>query len=109
MEMIVSVLFLKKRTAYEMRISDWSSDVCSSDLVTLGKRVFDDGARFHDKTLIEIGDYATLNEGCIIQGHSLEEGVFKCDAVKIGNGRSEERRVGRECVSTCRSRWPQYN
>ena len=54
--------------------------------VRLGRRVFDDGARFHDKTLVEIGDYATLNEGSIIQGHSLEEGVFKCDTVKIGNG-----------------------
>ncbi|MGE0038792.1 MAG: Pls/PosA family non-ribosomal peptide synthetase [Xanthobacteraceae bacterium] len=54
--------------------------------VRLGKRVFDDGARFHDKTLIEVGDYVTLNEGCVIQCHSLEEGVFKCDAVRIGNG-----------------------
>jgi non-ribosomal peptide synthetase-like protein len=54
--------------------------------VQLGKRVFDDGARFHDKTLIEVGNYVTLNEGCVIQCHSLEEGVFKCDAVKIGDG-----------------------
>jgi non-ribosomal peptide synthetase-like protein len=54
--------------------------------VQLGHKVFDDGCRFHDKTLIEIGNYANLNEGCIFQGHSLEEGVFKCDGVKIGNG-----------------------
>src|SRR3546814_18989710 len=32
------VFFFKHKTAYEMRISDWSSDVCSSDLSTLGKR-----------------------------------------------------------------------
>jgi non-ribosomal peptide synthetase-like protein len=53
--------------------------------VKLGRKVFDDGCRFHDKTLIEIGDYANLNEGCVFQGHSLEEGVFKCDRIKIGN------------------------
>src|SRR3546814_3607784 len=33
-----SVFFFKQKTAYEMRISDWSSDVCSSDLVRLGPR-----------------------------------------------------------------------
>jgi non-ribosomal peptide synthetase-like protein len=54
--------------------------------VRLGRKVFDDGCRFHDKTLIEIGDYANLNEGSVFQGHSLEEGVFKCDEIKIGNG-----------------------
>src|SRR3546814_4778368 len=32
------VFFVKQKTAYEMRISDWSSDVCSSDLLTLGHR-----------------------------------------------------------------------
>jgi non-ribosomal peptide synthetase-like protein len=52
--------------------------------VRLGRKVFDDGCRFHDKTLVEVGDYATLNEGCVIQGHSLEEGIFKCDTVSIG-------------------------
>jgi non-ribosomal peptide synthetase-like protein len=54
--------------------------------VRLGKKVFDDGCRFHDKTLVAVGDHATLNEGCVIQGHSLEEGIFKCDTVTIGNG-----------------------
>src|SRR3546814_17383890 len=31
--MVDSVFFFKQKTAYEMRISDWSSDVCSSDLI----------------------------------------------------------------------------
>ncbi len=53
--------------------------------VRVGRKVFDDGCRLHDKTLIEIGDCTNLNEGCVIQGHSLEEGVFKSDYVKIGN------------------------
>jgi non-ribosomal peptide synthetase-like protein len=54
--------------------------------VELGRKVFDDGALFYDKTLLAVGDHTTLNEGCVLQGHSLEEGVFKCDRVKIGSG-----------------------
>ncbi len=54
--------------------------------VKVGRKVFDDGCRLHDKTLIEIGDFTNLNEGCVIQGHSLEERVFKSDYVKIGSG-----------------------
>src|SRR3546814_5794061 len=43
--MIIAFFFFKQKTAYEMRISDWSSDVCSSDLfydvaVEVGKRAF---------------------------------------------------------------------
>jgi non-ribosomal peptide synthetase-like protein len=54
--------------------------------IRVGRKVFDDGALVFDKTLIEIGDYATLNEACLIKGHSLEEGVFKADRVRIGAG-----------------------
>lgn len=54
--------------------------------VKLGRKVFDDGGKIFDKTLIEVGDYVNLNEASTIQGHSLEEGMFKCDRVKIGNG-----------------------
>jgi non-ribosomal peptide synthetase-like protein len=48
--------------------------------------VFDDGANLYDKTLIEIGDQANLNVGCVVQAHSLEEGVFKSERVVIGAG-----------------------
>jgi non-ribosomal peptide synthetase-like protein len=54
--------------------------------VRIGRKVFDDGGLFFDKTLLEIGDNATLNESCLLKGHSLEEGVFKADAVRIGAG-----------------------
>jgi non-ribosomal peptide synthetase-like protein len=54
--------------------------------VRLGKKVFDDGAYFDEYTLIEIGDYTTLNTACVIQPHSLEEAVFKSDRVKLGVG-----------------------
>jgi non-ribosomal peptide synthetase-like protein len=54
--------------------------------VRLGKRVFDDGCIITEKTMVEIGDYATLNESCTMQSHSLEDGVFKSDYVRIGKG-----------------------
>ena len=54
--------------------------------VRVGRRVFDDGAQFTERTLVEIGDYSTINAGVTIQAHSLEEGVFKSDKIRIGNG-----------------------
>ncbi|MGI9404434.1 MAG: Pls/PosA family non-ribosomal peptide synthetase [Hyphomicrobium sp.] len=54
--------------------------------VGVGKKVFDDGCRFIDKSLIEVGDYTNFNELCIVHGHSLEEGIFKTDRIKIGKG-----------------------
>ncbi len=52
----------------------------------VGKRVFDDGVMLTEKTLSSIGDYCTLNEEATLQNHSLEEGVFKMDRIKVGNG-----------------------
>src|SRR3546814_5649296 len=94
--------FFKQKTAYEMRISDWSSDVCSSDL-RLFDILFDD----MDQTLREIG-VGDLSVGKKIKAlassfygrvAAYEEGLDASDP------RSEERRVGKECVGTCRSRW----
>jgi len=51
-----------------------------------GKMVFDDGYLATERTLTEIGDYCTLNEFSILQNHSLEDGVFKSDRVKLGTG-----------------------
>src|SRR3546814_10328714 len=76
--------FFKQKTAYEMRISDWSSDVCSSDLGGASSLAF-------------WRDEASVPGGQILSGElSLDE-------------RSEERRVGKECVSTCRSRWSPHH
>src|SRR3546814_1359054 len=69
--------FFKQKTAYEMRISDWSSDVCSSDLTGLQ--------------------------------HCHQHRALSPTGVRPGDDRSEERRVGKECVSTCRSRWSPYH
>ena len=54
--------------------------------VRLGKRLFDDGCAMPEKSLVAIGDDCTLNEGCFIQAHSLEDGVFKSDRIVIGDG-----------------------
>ena len=52
----------------------------------VGAKVFDCSRSITERTLTEIGDYANLNEGCVLQAHSLEEGVFKSDYIRIGNG-----------------------
>src|SRR3546814_2199816 len=102
------IFFFQHKTAYEMRISDWSSDVCSSDLQDLEdiRRRHDKGNAMEDNAVclrirsltdnLHFGP-ASTGFGQMIRKHS---GTISC--LKI---RSEERRVGTECVSTCRYRW----
>src|SRR3546814_5422615 len=78
----VFFFFFKQKTAYEMRISDWSSDVCSSDLSTVCESLLFTGVHCHSYSVLER---------------------------VVALPRSEERRVGKECVSTCRSRWSPYH
>src|SRR3546814_6998589 len=82
--------FFKQKTAYEMRISDWSSDVCSSDL---GLRPHGHGGGHTRAATTLVAPTGGAGE---IEGHPPHP-------------RSEERRVGKECVSTCRSRWSPYH
>src|SRR3546814_6263440 len=83
--------FFKQKTAYEMRISDWSSDVCSSDLL-----LFPVILPFLQFSFLQHTDAPSLYALSIV--------------IIIANiSRSEERRVGKECVSTCRSRWSPYH
>src|SRR3546814_13772845 len=94
-----------------MRISDWSSDVCSSDLggpfgspFLLGVMIMADaltgyGSEFH--LADEIGVLTEVGELIALEPGSEEWGTTETTHFK----RSEERRVGKECVSTCRSRW----
>src|SRR3546814_15905870 len=95
-----------------MRISDWSSDVCSSDLPIAVQATLAD--------LKKAGAKAVAME---VSSHGLDQGrvtALAFDVAVLTNlsrdhldyhgtmqayGRSEERRVGKECVSTCRSRW----
>ena len=54
--------------------------------VRLGRRVFDAGCGIPEKTLVTIGNDCTLNEGSVIQCHSLEDGTFKSDRTALGDG-----------------------
>src|SRR3546814_3317624 len=112
--------FFKQKTAYEMRISDWSSDVCSSDLrARPGTQVsLRPGAGVFRAT--RPASSACWAENSARAGITLE--ALSCmaelpvdvpgDYARPGRPwcrRSEERRVGKECVSTCRSRWSPYH
>ncbi|GAA0491585.1 Pls/PosA family non-ribosomal peptide synthetase [Streptomyces olivaceiscleroticus] len=54
--------------------------------VRLGRRLFDDGCKMPERTLVTIGDDCTLNAGAVIQCHSQEDGSFKSDRTSLGNG-----------------------
>src|SRR3546814_12982571 len=104
--------FFKQKTAYEMRISDWSSDVCSSDLFA---RTAQHTAPLHldhhrvpasvDELLMHLSglDRPLQPQGLAGKGRFVLFVTHRKPSF-IQN-RSEERRVGKECVSTCRSRW----
>src|SRR3546814_2979919 len=89
--------FFKQKTAYEMRISDWSSDVCSSDLRN-------PNAKPHPTRLVQSAAMASVAPPKPSYRPHLPPAV-----IADGLLRSEERRVGKECVSTCRSRWSPYH
>src|SRR3546814_12282983 len=110
--------FFKQKTAYEMRISDWSSDVCSSDLRHVEEK---SGGNFTIK--VHYGEAISPAKENL---DGLKIGAFEMASICTGYHpgknpamtvldlpflpiRSEERRVGKECVSTCRSRWSPYH
>src|SRR3546814_14272538 len=140
----MSCLFgFKQKTAYDMRISDWSSYVCSSDLNaalrntrrfasaaakivklrTTHGTLADDGNAvdvgrierehaldtFAERHLAhgEVGAHALVRAGDAHAFELLHTGAFAFDHLHADfqRVRSEERRVGKECVSTCSSRW----
>src|SRR3546814_11385361 len=84
-----------------MRISDWSSDVCSSDL--LRRRI---GRTLAGAGWVEVVDFPFVGEPDL-DALGLEADDPRRTVLRLSNplSRSEERRVGKECVSTCRSRW----
>src|SRR3546814_18509224 len=100
-----------------MRISDWSSDVCSSDLSSRAEIV---GASlgndvnlrdFEGRSALLLGKAKDNNAACAIGPFiRLFDQHFSLDDVRSAeiHLRSEERRVGKECVSKCRSRWSPY-
>src|SRR3546814_13955611 len=100
-----------------MRISDWSSDVCSSDLLfrlAFAERDRDVGVDFslwievrRDLIMRRRGEGGTHRDRRGRQGESDPHAA--CPPFPIpASIKSEERSVGKECVSTCRSRWSPY-
>src|SRR3546814_8432406 len=94
--------FFKQKTAYEMCISDWSSDVCSSDLLRLRREPI--GGRLAQAQFETIPCLRIRR-----QNDDLRKRRIRQLRVVGEEERSEERRVGKECVSTCRSRWSPYH
>src|SRR3546814_8143171 len=107
--MCVVVFLFKHKTAYELRISDWSSDVCSSDLGVLPSkksaptalRVISQAMAFCPCSQLSSIGLPALS-GNAQPGQSKPPGSLLACANEPS---TEERRVGKECVSTCRSRW----
>src|SRR3546814_9814468 len=101
----------KQKTAYEMRISDWSSDVCSSDLARQAVwELADIAHRFlaHlvEQMLDKVGEKGRLALELFHQGAAAHAGAL--GDREHTRARSEERRVGKAGVSTCRYRWSPY-
>src|SRR3546814_4285272 len=112
------IFFFKQKTAYDMRISDWSSDVCSSDLGGLS------GSGSENTLILTVNNrHARRVLAELSAGLGPDRSVMAvpdivplsgwlrrlADSLSFLPERSEERRVGTECVSTCRSRWSPYH
>src|SRR3546814_12039414 len=107
-----------------MRISDWSSDVCSSDLDWVRDGTADLGRITRQQIFVRravtkavsrgLTNLGTLNQlvSAGVDNVRLDKNLDASDLVALGRqfaSRSAERRVGKECVSTCRSRWSPYH
>src|SRR3546814_18037067 len=119
------VFFFKQKTAYEMRISDWSSDVCSSDLVDISAESTVSRLSSKRKAKISPGDaraarrFPSYRVGSAIetsQNHAVAL-WDNCVRLKLSyagrpladqKGRPEERRGGQRCARTGRSRGWRY-
>src|SRR3546814_18385364 len=106
-----------------MRISDWSSDVCSSELYFHGATGRHLACPACPENRLQSRNHPLLREGGIAAGAASQfqrlPRLFAGTGAKVAVhpararpwlcNRSEERRVGKECVSTCRSRWSTYH
>src|SRR3546814_18917004 len=95
-----------------MRISDWSSDVCSSDLEDQRGVHAVSGAHQAISVVRLPGELVEVDGGATGLGLTLcdlERQLSPVLARECDEERSEERRVGKGCVSKCRSRWSPYH
>src|SRR3546814_4022721 len=123
--MLSLVVFCKQMTAYEMRISDWSSDVGSSDR-TISGRLCQSGKRTGARGLLFFLG-ASLRYAPTMENSGMPAGAPETDSEAVPSRRkmlalgavgvsaaltirrSDGRRVGKECLSTGRSRWSPYH
>src|SRR3546814_3835114 len=105
---ILIIFVCKQKTAYEMRISDWSSDVCSSDLAS----EFADDRRDISEPVSQrcfVAPWKSLVEESEGGRFPAKRQAYRLCSEQEDISGSEERRVGKECVITCRSRWSPYH
>src|SRR3546814_3187527 len=114
--MCISFFFLKQKTAYELRISDWSSDVCSSDLLVprAARWIVKWPRRARHGRMASWEETSPMSKEKSAPGISPRadwrdperyKSLLDLDRIGWAWERSEERSVGKECVRTCRSRW----
>src|SRR3546814_18263333 len=96
-----------------MRISDWSSDVCSSDLFDVLEDYKPRDEESMNLPAVLRTEWLLINgpggRARTALGASLVKLFTQPDSEMGFDDRSDERRVGKECVSTCRSRWSPYH
>src|SRR3546814_15826573 len=96
-----------------MRISDWSSDVCSSDLKygprSSWVRISCGVPRAAIAMSTRFSRSRRVASGTEEVGRARDMGAVSKFVEELCDYRSEERRVGKECVRTCRSRWSPYH
>src|SRR3546814_6262334 len=110
--LVVLFVIFKQKTAYEMRISDWSSDVCSSDLeehhAVYSSQSDEQNCKHRPEKLpgqrCRFCAQVLHGDSCI-QPSGAGSQRLETPQRRFGRRRSEERRVGTECGSPCRSRW----
>src|SRR3546814_14707475 len=129
-DVLFDFFFFKQKTAYELRISDWSSDVCSSDLLDgIGPRELgleQLASRLATGEVQELiiatnptveGEATAHYLAQLARNHGvrpsrLAHGVplgGELEYVDRGTLRTEARRGGKGCGRTCRSRWAPYD
>src|SRR3546814_11571890 len=118
------VFFFKQKTAYEMHSGDWSSDVCSADLIALRRgwthrpmfpsRIFW-GLIWRSSPARMAAEYCAIRPGSCPATSASSRTISSSlptlppSTLPDRGHRSEERRVGKEGVSTCRFRWSPYH
>src|SRR3546814_15933804 len=98
------MFLFQQKTAYEMRISDWRSDVCSSDLLRSRRSIL---AKLRPWTLTNFSKILP-SPPCWSKSSATTPAHIRkpwCRSKCSPKSRSDERRVGKACVSTCRYRW----